>query len=179
MKGIATIIVFAGLVGSSEATAQLFLDGPNDPIIMEAAQAVAVDPALLYAIAMVESGNVWTDGVRRPTPFVIRVGGKGIYAETRDELDQVWETAESRGDKIEDVGPLQVNLRIHGHRLNDPRDLMDPAINFRVGAQILREQLDANPDLVKAIGRYHHSTHEARTLWYAGKVLSTYREVIK
>lgn len=179
MKGIATIIVIAGLVGSSEATAQLLLDGPNDPIIMEAAQAVAVDPALLYSIAMVESGNAWTDGVRRPTPFVIRVEGKGIYAATKDELVQVWESARARGDKIEDVGPMQVNVRIHGHRVNDPRDLMDPATNFRVGAQILREQLDANTDLVKAIGRYHHSTHEARTLWYAGKVLSIYREVIQ
>lgn len=179
MKGIATIIVFAGLLGSSRASAELLLDGPNDPMIVAAAEAVDVDPALIYSIAMVESGNTWSDGVRRPTPYVIRIAGQGIYAASKDELEQVWEAAQARGDKIEDVGPMQVNLRIHGHRVIDPRDLLDPATNFRVGAQILREQLDANADLVMAIGRYHHSTHEARTLWYSGKVLSIYREVIQ
>lgn len=166
--------------GQSPDSARVpFSDGPNDPVLVEAAELYALDPALLYAVGVQESGVSWSDGVRRPSPYIIRLrSGRVVRASNVAELRMAWHQATMSGDPPEDVGPMQVNVRYHAHRVSDPLDLLDPAINVRVAAEILREQLDTSDDIAVAIGRYHHQRHPSRTLWYAGRVLETYRKVV-
>lgn len=152
-----------------------FVLGVNDPHVVRAASEAGLDPLLVYAIALVESGVRWSDGTRRPSPYVLRIDGRGVHAGSLEEIQEVWTAAEQQGARIEDIGPMQVNLRWNGHRVGNPRDLLDPSVNLVVGAQVLREELDKAPDVVTGIGRYHHKRHESRIQWYAGKVLRTYR----
>lgn len=176
MRWVAALVAFASFLANAEPMP--FALGPNDPAVVEAAESAGLDPALVYAVALVESGVAWTDGQRRPSPYVMRIAGQGIHAESLAQIREVWDVAEAQSARIEDVGPMQINLRWHGSRVNHPQDLLDPAINLRVGAAILRESLDAAPDLITGIGRYHHSTHSQRTAWYAGQVLRQYRKII-
>lgn len=134
-----------------------------------------LDPLLLYAIALTESGRPDGEGRIKPWPWALNVEGKALFAGTREEAVTLLETY--RGRSV-DVGLLQVNTRWHGHRVRHPAFLLDPEINLTVGARILKEALDASPgDLTAGIGRYHSSRqHQARR--YARTVVRIYQHLL-
>jgi soluble lytic murein transglycosylase-like protein len=71
-----------------------------------------------------------------------------------------------------DVGIMQINLHWHGHRVNDPAELLDPETNLLVGASVLATAIRSAPDdLALGIGRYH-SWQEKRARDYGKRVLA-------
>ena len=78
-----------------------------------------------------------------------------------------------------DVGLMQVNVRWQGHRVGKPEELLDPATNLRVGADILAESIGSAPgNLVLGIGRYHAGFQdEARAYRYGRRVLAVARQI--
>ena len=131
-----------------------------------------LDPLLLYAIALTESGRADGEGKIKPWPWALNVEGKAFFAGTREEAAELLETY--RGRSV-DVGLLQVNTRWHGHRVQDLVHLLDPETNLTVGARILKEALDASPgDLTAGIGRYH-SGRQDRARRYARIVVRIYQ----
>jgi hypothetical protein len=48
-----------------------------------------------------------------------------------------------------------VNWRWHQTRFADPWTALDPFVNLRVAAQILREQFELAGDWYQAVARYH------------------------
>ena len=118
-----------------------------------------VDPILLYAIALNESGKRWTDGVFRPSPWAIRISGVAYHPRDQREAEALVDDAVRRGLKIEDVGLMQVNFPSHGERVHgDVRLLLNPETNLRVGADILRDALRSDSNRVMAVGHYHSWT---------------------
>ena len=67
-----------------------------------------LDPLLLYAIALTESGRADGEGKIKPWPWALNVEGKALFAGTREEAAELLETY--RGQSV-DVGLLQVNTR--------------------------------------------------------------------
>lgn len=142
-----------------------------------AGKSVGLDPELIYAVAMAESKKRVGTASVSPWPWALNIAGKGSYYATLDEARAALDEALSLGIKSIDVGPMQINLRWNGHRVQNPADLFDLATSARVGAEILSEAIASNPtDLVIGVGRYHN-WDDALARPYGTKVLK-FRNVI-
>ena len=151
-----------------------FTDRPEYGLVWnEIGRHYDIDPILLYSIALTESGIEIEHGRISPWPFTFRAHDARYYA---DDMDEAVETlkmfVEKYGDRV-DVGMGQINLKWHAHRVNEKAQLLDPATNLSVMAQILKETMASTEDMHLGIGRYHSWT-EDRARWYAGKVLKIY-----
>lgn len=134
-----------------------------------------VDPLMLYAIALTESGRPAEQGKIEPWPWALNVSGDPIFAASREEAATLLAI---HRDKSIDVGLLQVNTRWHGHRVDRLEALLDPETNLAVGAAILKEALaSTSGDLTVGIGRYHSARPE-RAKSYARTVLALYRHLL-
>ena len=167
--GIGTLLL---LLLMSKSAMAFDLDGTA---WADVAREEGVDPLMLYAIALTESGRPAEQGRIEPWPWALNVDGDPIFAASKEEAARLLAT---HSDKSVDVGLLQVNIRWHGHRVNRLEALLDPGINLAVGAAILREALASTPgDLTAGIGRYHSAKPE-RARAYARTVLSLYRHLL-
>lgn len=136
----------------------------------------SLDPLLLYSVALAESAWKGEDvGLVQPWPYTLRVASlPGSYQISfEDALDQL-QTYQASYSSI-DIGLMQVNSHYHGHRVTNLSELLIPARNLEVGAEILRETIDSAPgDLQLGIGRYHHWADEVRARSYGARILAIY-----
>ena len=125
------------------------------PAYQRAAQYAQVPSAVLYAVALQESG-LMLRGRLVPWPWTLNVAGTPSRYTTRAAacagLRQ--SLASTPAQRI-DVGLGQVNLGYHAHRYAQACDLLDPYRNLAIAADILREQHTAGEDWLFAVGRYH------------------------
>ena len=144
----------------------------RDTAWAEVADPYDLDPGLLYAIALMESGRPREGGLA-PWPWTLWLPGRGgVFLETRE---QALSTLRAHSAGSVDVGLMQVNLRWHGHRIASPEALLEPERNLEIAAGILSEALATAPgDLELGIGRYH-SPDEARARDYGRTVLTIWR----
>ncbi len=163
------LIAFTGFLLATTAVKALDLSGTEWD---RAAATADIDPLMLYAVALTESGRASPGGGIAPWPWTLNVAGRAHFAETREAAATL--LAEHPGKSV-DVGLLQVNTHWHGHRIADIEALLDPAVNLEIGAAILEEAIESAPgDLSTGIGRYHSSRPEHAEP-YARAVLSFYR----
>jgi len=125
------------------------------PAYQLAAQRAGIPPAVLYAVALQESG-IRRSGRLVPWPWTLNVAGQSHRYATRADactgLQQALRAAP--GTRI-DVGLGQINLGYQKQRYARPCDLLDPYDNLRIAAEILQEQYVPGEDWLLAIGRYH------------------------
>ncbi|MEZ5936096.1 MAG: transglycosylase SLT domain-containing protein [Alphaproteobacteria bacterium] len=130
---------------------------------------------MLQAIAFAESGRTDDHGLIEPWLWALNIEGRAFYPTSQEEAMAL---LSAHQDRSVDVGLLQINIRWHGHRVDDPNSLLDPATNLEIGAAILKEALASAPgDLTAGIGRYHSSDPE-RSRSYARTVLAFYRYLL-
>lgn len=129
-----------------------------------------VPPALLYAVALGESGRL-LDGKMKPWPWTLNVAGKGFYFDSREEQFDALMAAITDG-KIVDIGPMQLNWHWKFERLQSPWLATDPAFNVNTAARIIRSHYEADPKAgwFAAAGRYHREAnrpkdYEARRIY--------------
>lgn len=140
------------------------------PAYQLAAQQAGVPPAVLYAVALQESG-IQRNGRIVPWPWSLNVAGKSHRYATRAHACAGIQRAlrEVLPTRI-DVGLGQVNLGYHTHRYDQPCDLLDPYDNLRIAAAILKEQHTAGEDWLLAVGRYHRPAGGAPAARYRHNV---------
>jgi len=125
------------------------------PAYQLAAQRVGIPSAVLYAVALQESGTRLR-GRMVPWPWTLNVAGTPQRYATRTEACTGLRRALGRTPaKRIDAGLGQVNLGYHAHRYAQPCELLDPYRNLAIAAEILREQHIPGEDWLLAIGRYH------------------------
>lgn len=135
--------------------------------------ASGVDPLLIYAVALLESGFGRGKGAIAPWHWTLRAQ-TAYYPESRQEAEHKLQDLLKEGRLI-DVGAMQVNLRWHGHRVAKPADLLDPSINSHVGGQILAQSIASAPgDRELGIGRYHNWTNDSRARNYGARALAVF-----
>ena len=148
---------------------------PGHVAWQRAAAAHGLDPLILYAIGVHESGRGDAERRLRPWPYAINTPRGPVYAADVGEARRV--LARWGHDGRLDIGPMQINLRYHRGRVASPAALLDPATNIRIAARILAEAIAAEGgDVWAGVGRYH-STDPRRAQRYVAAVSETFRRV--
>lgn len=150
-------------------------------VFENAASRYDLDPVLLYSVALAESASGRGNNNISPWPWTLRTLSEPFYAENREQAStRLLQLIDHKGDRVSvDIGLMQVNLFWHGHRVQNPIDLLDPITNLDTGAAILSETISSAPnDLELGIGRYHNWKDENRSRSYGKRVLSIYRQLL-
>ncbi len=166
MRRLLTLLIIVGTT-CAEAEAQ-------NSLWKRVADAYRLEPEMLYAIALQESRRLWQDQTVRPWPWTLHVKPHGaFYFESYDEAaNQLARFITEDGLTNIDIGIMQINWKYHSHRIADPARLLLPENNLRIGATILRENLDrVGGDVKRAVGLYF-SSDPAKSESYAESVLS-------
>jgi hypothetical protein len=122
-----------------------------DPYVV-AARKAQVPLSLLIAIAGAESG--WH-------PWALNIGGKAYYCHSRGEA-----AALLSGALDADIGLMQVNFSFWGPRFGFSKEqLLDPATNLIVGAQILKMAMKGRGNFWDRASSYHSLTPEEKIRW--------------
>ncbi len=143
---------------------------------IEIAKNKNIDPYELYAIALVESRRVWTDGQVRPWPYTLMIQGKknaSVFMPDRDSADTLLKLLLENGVNNVDVCCMQINLATHmgTGKFNNPSDLFELRKCVEVGADILKIALKSTKDKELGLGRYHHWKNEKISRKYGKKVI--------
>lgn len=118
-----------------------------------------IPPRLLYAIALVESATPLSDKTVKPWPWTLSINAKPYYYATHAEALAALRWARKHKVKQLGVGLMQIEWRFHGKRFENEVVALDPGVNVRAGADILRtEYQNAGKDWDLAVKRYHSRT---------------------
>lgn len=125
------------------------------PAYQLAAQRAGIPSAVLYAVALQESG-LQRNGRLVPWPWTLNIAGQPLRFATRaDACAGLQQAMRATSHTRIDVGLGQINLGYHQHRYTSACDLLDPYRNLAIAAEILKEQHTPGEDWLLAIGRYH------------------------
>ena len=143
-----------------------------------AARQAGVPAAVLYAVALQESGMRFR-GRLVPWPWTLDVAGRSLRFATRLEACIGLHRAIARVTLLQiDAGLGQINLGYQAGRYAFPCELIDPYRNLAIAARILREQHAAGGDWLAAIGRYHRPAGGAAAARYRRSVRRHLVEVL-
>lgn len=153
-----------------------------DGVWRQAAKVSGIPVRVLHGIALVESGRQWSDGTVRAWPWTLNSPSTGSkFFPSREKAEQALRQLLAQGEKNIDIGLMQVNCGYHCSRVQDPTELLDPAINIRVAAEILLEYRGRKGGNVAAtVGAYHaglHPDRAARSQWYQNAVATRVRRL--
>ncbi|UQP97353.1 transglycosylase SLT domain-containing protein [Xanthomonas arboricola pv. juglandis] len=140
------------------------------PAYQLAARQAGVPSAVLYAVALQESGTTLRGRIV-PWPWTLNVAGEPKRYATRAEACAGLRQALRQFPATRvDAGLGQVNVGYQPHRFEQPCELLDPYRNLAIAAEILREQHSAGEDWLIAIGRYHRPAGGAPAARYRKNV---------
>jgi len=140
------------------------------PAYQIAAQHAGIPSAVLYAVALQESGIRRGDRIV-PWPWSLNVAGQSRRFATRGEACSSLNQAlrEEPPNRV-DAGLGQINLGYHKDRYSHPCELLDPYGNLAIVADILKKQYTPGEDWLLAIGRYHRPAGGAPAARYRRSV---------
>ncbi|MCL2029795.1 MAG: lytic transglycosylase domain-containing protein [Deltaproteobacteria bacterium] len=118
---------------------------------------------LLTAIAKVESGF---------NPWALNIGGRAYQCLSKEEALARAKAARAAGRSF-DLGLMQINSWWLDKFSLSLEAILEPRTNIRLGAWILKEELERHGDLRRAVGAYH-SPRPHRAGPYADLVLAAW-----
>lgn len=132
-----------------------------------------IDPYILYAVALIESAKNSDPNHVTPWPWALNKAGQSIIPASQHEAHALLNKSIARGNRHIDIGLMQINLHWHGHRVENPENLLNPVTNLEIGAGLLAEAIQSSPNnLVLGIGRYHNWQNIQSAVVYGRKVLA-------
>ncbi|MBU2952171.1 hypothetical protein [Marinobacter sp. F3R08] len=175
-------MTFSGVThATGDGTTPVFLQGT---VYDRVGDSEGVDPTLLYAVALAESGRAIGEQYDQvaPWPFVLRALDARYYADNERDYREAYKLFKAKyGDKF-DVGPAQVNVYwqvTRAKRVGAGSDLLDVETNLTVGAQVLREAMASTEDKALGIGRYHTWSDAERARIFGERVLAVYQNLLQ
>jgi len=140
------------------------------PAYQIAAAYTGIPSAVLYAIALQESGRS-VHGKLLPWPWTLNIAGKGYYFDSSDSACRhLSATLKTTPAKRVDVGLGQINIGYHGHRVRRPCDLLNPYLNLAIAGQILLEQHKPGQDWLVTMGKYHSPANGNAAVRYRNSI---------
>jgi soluble lytic murein transglycosylase-like protein len=115
-----------------------------------AAKRYDVPLAVLYAVGLTETQ-------RRGSlqPFALNIEGVSLFPATLVEALQQFEGARKRGERLIDVGCMQINHFFHGRHFRSIEAMFDPHENVNYAARFLEELRAREGSWTQAAARYH------------------------
>ena len=157
------LAMMAGVAGANPAPS---VSGEPNPYVAAAAEA-GVPLHVLIAVVGAESAY---------HPWALDIEGKQVFCKSREEAAAV--LANTVTTNV-DIGLMQINWRFWGPRLGVAKnDLLDPRINLRMGAKILRDGLDRNGSEWRRISNYHSGGSTERDR-YNRQVYDAYQRYLR
>lgn len=143
----------------------------------QAAIANNLDPAMVYAVAINESGFPAEVGIA-PHSYTVRYDGKVVRAKSWEEyVDAAYSATASYEPWQIDIGAMQLNLKWMSEH-GDISDMLDPQNNILIGAKNLAKTIASAPDdLELGVGRYFSWVDEQGARQYGRKALEIYRQI--
>ena len=133
----------------------------------------ALDPYILYAVALIESAQNNDSSTVAPWPWALNKSGQAIIPKSQEEAHTILKKSIAEGHQSIDVGLMQINLYWHGHKVESPEQLLNPVTNMKIGAGLLAEAIQSSPDnLALGIGRYHSWQNVQSAVKYGQRVLA-------
>lgn len=119
-----------------------------------AAQKYEVPLAVLYAVALTETG-------RRGSlqPYALNIEGTSFFAANLQDALRRFEEARKGGMKLIDIGCMQVNQYYHGRHFHSLETMFDPHENVDYAARFLRDLRAREGSWTVAAARYHAGPH--------------------
>jgi len=138
-----------------------------------------IPPAILYAVALAESGTR-IDALRssRPWPWTLNIGGEGYFYPSRQAAVQALNGQLAVDRSSIDVGLMQVSWRYHQDRLTSVQRALDPYHNLQVAAEILADCFRDRQDWWAAVGCYHAPNDPERAAGYRDRVRRHWRRIL-
>jgi hypothetical protein len=137
--------------------------------------------AILYAVALAESGMVLKSGKFRAWPWTLNVAGKPKRYKTRKEAWKAIRYFMKQGIRSIDIGLLQVNWHWNGNKLGNTWTALDPVFNAKTGAKILQQAFAIKRNWPEAIGHYHSPGKKPgqkyRANKYSKRVMKHYKRI--
>lgn len=130
-----------------------------------------LEPGVLTAIGLTESGRRLADGAWRPWPWTINANGVGHYFDSRDEAIKAVQAYMLQGMTNIDIGCMQISLHWHNVNFQTLEEIFDPVTNLTYAAQYLAGLYAQHGSWERAVGHYHSADPERRAT-YLRKVLS-------
>jgi hypothetical protein len=130
------------------------------------------DAALLYAIAVLETGRPSGNGTVAPWPWTLGTQAGARFYESQNAAREALEGMTRKTGDLR-IGLLQISVEDHGDRFGDPATLMDARVNLIVAAGILADATrSAGDDLALGVGRYRHPRDDRAARAYGRRVLA-------
>jgi len=118
--------------------------------MIRAAQENGIPVAVLYAVALTETGQ--KDGLHE---YAMNVAGRPVFNPSLPEAIAVFEKARGHGIKLIDIGCMQVNHHFHGRHFTSVEAMFDPRQNVDYAAKFLRQLYGSEKTWTSAVARYH------------------------
>ncbi len=118
--------------------------------MIAAASRYDVPLAVLYAVGLTE-----TERRGSLQPFALNVEGAAIYSATLGEALQQFTEAQKRGQRLIDVGCMQIDHHFHGRHFRSVEAMFDPHENVNYAARFLRALKAREGSWTLAAARYH------------------------
>lgn len=140
------------------------------PAYRLAARQAGVPAAVLYAIALQESG-IRRDGHFAPWPWTLNVAGRPRRFENHaDACRALMKALRTTTPRRVDAGLAQINLGYQRRRYQHPCELLEAQRNLTIAAAILREQYRSAEGWPRAIERYHRPAGGVAAIRYRQRV---------
>jgi soluble lytic murein transglycosylase-like protein len=155
------------LSGLLSAQAMAAADGPCEREMALAAERHGVPLAVLYAVALNETGRGG-----KLHAYALNVAGKAVYASSLAAAVRSFEEARASGHQLIDVGCMQINHYWHAQEFASVKQMFDPGTNVDYGAQFLRQIYRQEGSWARAVAIYHagRRNHSAQSRYVCGVI---------
>ncbi|WP_442756857.1 transglycosylase SLT domain-containing protein [Methylocystis sp. JAN1] len=109
-----------------------------------------VPVAVLYAVALTETGQ---RGALHA--YAMNVHGRPVFNATREDALATFGAVQRRGERLVDLGCMQINYRWHGRQFASVEEMLDPARNVDYAARFLKSLRRSEGSWTAAVARYH------------------------
>lgn len=118
--------------------------------MIRAARENDIPLSVLYAVALTETGQRGELKV-----YAMNIHGRPVFNATLEEALETFESARRGGQKLIDIGCMQVNHHFHGRNFVDVREMFEPHKNVDYAAQFLKRLYRQEGRWTEAVARYH------------------------
>jgi soluble lytic murein transglycosylase-like protein len=150
LRAVLSTVVLTLVAQAISTSSALASQGICEREISAAAAKFGVPEGILYSVGLTETG-------RRGSlqPWALNIDGKAVFAGSREDAWQLFETARGRGAKLIDLGCMQINHHYHSDQFADPRDMLNPRRNVEYAARFLSRLHAKHVTWTMAVARYH------------------------